>query len=120
MSNRDPPLLAATPLMRRIAVGLFVVSMLLSGNTWQGIQDLRRSAPAYREAMRNRWRSLRLAATRGEEDVLVDPLQVRPQSYITYFELREDSTYWENWSVAHYFGLRTVALRPARGDNNTR
>ena len=39
MSHRNPSLLAATPLMRRIAVGLFVVSMLLSGNAWQGIQD---------------------------------------------------------------------------------
>jgi hypothetical protein len=116
LSRRDPPLLAATPLMRRIAVGLFVLSMLLTGNTWQGVRDLRRSAPEYRLTLRNRWQSLEVAAKRGEQDVLVEPLHVRPQSYITYFELRDDPAYWENWSVAHYFGLRTVALRPQRDD----
>ena len=97
--------------MRRIAVGLFVASMLLTGNTLQGVRDLRGAAPAYRQALRNRWHALEAAAARGERDVLIEPLQGRPESYITYFEVREDPEYWENWSVAHYFGLHTVALR---------
>jgi hypothetical protein len=98
--------------MRRIAALLFAVSMLLTGNTWQGIRDLPHSAPAYRQELVNRWRLLEVAARRGEQDVFVEPLHVRPRSYIRYFEIREDPRYWENWSVAHYFGLRTVALRP--------
>jgi hypothetical protein len=110
-STRGEPLLAATPFTRRITVVLFVASMILTGNTWQGIRDLPRSAPAYRQAMQARWHSLELASARGGRDVLVEPVNVRPPSYITYFGLREDSTYWENWSVAHYFGLRSVALR---------
>jgi Family of unknown function (DUF6056) len=111
LRGREPSLLTATPFMRRIAVGLFVASMLLTGNTLQGVRDLRGAAPAYRHALRNRWHALEAAAARGERDVLIEPLQGRPESYITYFEVREDPEYWENWSVAHYFGLRTVALR---------
>ncbi|MEP6637636.1 MAG: hypothetical protein ABJB97_13005 [Acidobacteriota bacterium] len=38
------------------------------------------------------------------------PLPTWPQSYISYFELREDPQYWENTSVAHYYGLRSVRL----------
>jgi hypothetical protein len=113
---QTPPLLTATPLMRRIAAGLFVASLLLTGNTWEGARNLRRSAPEYRRALRDRWHALEAAAARGERDVLVDPLHARPGSYIAYFELREDPEHWENWSVAHYFGLRTVALR----NNKTR
>ena len=86
-------------------------AMLLTGNTWEGARNLRRSAPEYRQALRARWQGLRAAAARGERDVVVDPLEARPGSYITYFEVREDPEYWENWSVAHYFGLRTVVLR---------
>jgi len=43
---------------------------------------------------------------------VVEPVPERPQSYISIsiFELREDPEHWENWSVAHYFGLRTVRL----------
>jgi hypothetical protein len=109
--DTDRPLLLATPLMRRIAVGLFVISMLLTGNTWKGVRDLPRSAPAYRDALRARDRTLRAAAARGEQDVTVAPLYVRPQSYITYFEVTDDPEHWENWSVAHYYGLRTVVLQ---------
>ena len=79
--------------MRRIAVGLFVASMLLTGNTLQGVRDLRGAAPAYRQALRNRWHALEAAAARGERDVLIEPLQGRPESYITYFEVREDPEY---------------------------
>jgi hypothetical protein len=111
---QTPPLLTATPLMRRLAAGLFVASMLLTGNTWEGARNLRRSAPEYRQALRDRWRALEAAAARGERDVLVDPLPGRPGSYISYFEVREDPEHWENWSVAHYFGLRTVALRSSK------
>jgi hypothetical protein len=111
LNDRTPPLLTATPLMRRIAAALFVSAMLLTGNTWEGARNLRRSAPEYRQALRARWQALRAAAARGERDVVVDPLEARPGSYITYFEVREDPEYWENWSVAHYFGLRTVVLR---------
>src|SRR5918993_5279927 len=100
-----------TPLMRRIAAALFVSAMLLTGNTWEGARNLRGSAPEYRQPRRARWPGLRAAAARGERDVVVDPLEARPGSYITYFEVREDPEYWENWSVAHYFGLRTVVLR---------
>ena len=60
--------------------------------------------------MRDRWRSLEAARARGEQDAVVGPLPARPQSYISYFELRQDPAYWENWSVAHYFGLRSVRL----------
>jgi hypothetical protein len=111
LSDRTPPLLTATPLMRRIAAALFVSAMLLTGNTWEGARNLRRSAPEYRQALRARWQALRAAAARGERDVVVEPLEARPGSYITYFEVREDPEYWENWSVAHYFGVRTVVLR---------
>jgi hypothetical protein len=78
---------------------------------WFWLLDLRGAAPAYRRALRDRWHALEAAAARGERDVLIEPLQGRPESYITYFEVRQDPEYWENWSVAHYFGLRTVALR---------
>ena len=89
---------------------IFVVAMLLTGNTWKALGDLHRAAPVYSQAMRDRWRSLEAARARGEEDAVVGPLPARPQSYISYFELRQDPAYWENWSVAHYFGLRSVRL----------
>jgi hypothetical protein len=114
LHDQRPPLLTATPLIRRIAAGLFVASMLLTGNTWEGARNLRRSAPEYRQALRARWEALRAAAARGESDVVIEPLEARPGSYITYFEVREDPEYWENWSIAHYFGLRTVVLRSRR------
>ena len=62
--------------------------------------------------MHERWRSLDAARSRGEQDAVVEPVPERPQSYISIsiFELREDPEHWENWSVAHYFGLRTVRL----------
>jgi hypothetical protein len=111
-ARSEPPLLTSTPLLRRLALGLFVISMLLTGNTWKGIQELPRSAPAYRTAVLQRDRTLKAAAARGEQDVIVAPLYVRPQSYITYFDVTDDPEHWENWSVAHYYRVRTVALAP--------
>jgi hypothetical protein len=108
--NRQPPLLVATPLMRRISLGLFVSAMLLTGNTWIGIEDLRGAAPAYRRALDGRWSALEEASRRGEREVRVAPLTTRPQSYIRYFEVRDDPEYWENWSVAHYFGVERIML----------
>ena len=111
-AERFLPLLVAMPLTRRVAIAIFVASMLLTGNTWKALRDLRGAAPAYNKAMHDRWRSLDAARSRGEQDAVVKPVPERPQSYISisYFELREDPEYWENWSVAHYFGLRTVRL----------
>jgi hypothetical protein len=105
-------LLVATPLMRHLAVALFVAAMLLTGNTRKALQDLPGTAPAYSKAMRDRWWSLAAAQGRGEPDAMVEPLPERPQSYISihYFELREDSEFWENRCVADYYGLRTVRL----------
>ena len=60
LRDRTPPLLTATPLMRRIAAALFVSAMLLTGNTWEGARNLRRSAPEYRQALRARWQALGL------------------------------------------------------------
>jgi len=107
---RDHPLLVATPLMCRVAAAIFVTAMLLTGNTWKALVDLHGAAPVYSQAMLARWRSLEAARARGEQDAVVEPLPARPQSYINYFELRQDPAYWENWSVARYFGLRTVRL----------
>ncbi|MDQ3120868.1 MAG: DUF6056 family protein, partial [Verrucomicrobiota bacterium] len=109
-ASRAEPLLVATPLMRRAALAIFVAAVFLTGNTRIALSDLRRAAPAYSRAMNARWQSLAAAKARGEQDVMVEPLPVRPRSYINYFEVREDPEYWENWSVAHYFGLRSVRL----------
>jgi hypothetical protein len=38
LNDRSPPLLTATPLMRRIAAGLFVSAMLLTANSREGAQ----------------------------------------------------------------------------------
>jgi hypothetical protein len=116
-AERDEPLLIAAPLLRRITVAMFVVSMLLTGNTWDALQDLRGAAPAYSAAMGARYRSLAAAAARGEQDAEVEPLPQKPESFIKYFELREDPDYWENWSVAHYFGLNTVRMS-GKSDKN--
>lgn len=116
-AERDEPLLIAAPLLRRIAVAMFVVAMLLTGNTWKALQDLRGAAPAYSAAMGARYRSLAAAAARGEQDATVEPLPQQPESFIKYFELREDPDYWENWSVAHYFGLNTVRMS-GKSDKN--
>lgn len=116
-AERDEPLLVAAPLLRRIAVAMFVAAMLLTGNTWKALQDLRGAAPAYSQAMGARYRSLAAAAARGERDALVEPLPQKPESFIKYFELREDPDYWENWSVAHYFGLDTVRMS-GKSDKN--
>lgn len=105
-AERNEPLLSAAPLFRRIAVAMFVVTMLLTGNTWQALQDLRGATPAYSAAMDDRYWSL--AAAKGEQDAVIEPLPEQPKSFTRYFELREDPNYWENWSVAHYFGLNTV------------
>jgi len=96
---------------------MFVVAMLLTGNTWKALQDLRGAAPAYSAAMDARYRSLSAAAARGEQDAAVEPLPQKPESFIKYFELREDPDYWENWSVAHYFGLNTVRMS-GKSDKN--
>jgi hypothetical protein len=109
-AERDEPLIIASPLLRRIAVAMFVVAMLLTGNTWKALQDLRGAAPAYSAAMDARYSSLAASAARGEQDATVEPLPQQPESFIKYFELREDPDYWENWSVAHYFGLNTVRM----------
>jgi hypothetical protein len=93
-----------------VAAVIFVAAMLLTGNTWRALVDLHGAAPVYSKAMRDRWRSLEAAQERGEQDAVVEPLPPRPQSYISYFELRQDPGHWENWNVAHYFGLRTVRL----------
>lgn len=99
-----------TAAMRRVLVVTFAAAMLLTGNTWKALPDLRRSAPAYSKAMHSRWLSLQTARDRDEGDVVVKPLPSRPQAYINYFELREDPNHWENTSVAKYFGLNTVRL----------
>jgi Family of unknown function (DUF6056) len=109
-AGREHPLLVATPLTCRVAATIFVAAMLLTGNTWRALGDLYGAAPVYSQAMRDRWRTFEAAQARGEQDAVVDPLPARPQSYIGYFELRQDPEYWENWSVARYFGLRTVRL----------
>ncbi len=109
-AERGEPLLVAAPLLRRITVAIFVVAMLLTGNTWQALRDLEGAAPAYSAAMDNRYRSLAAAAAKGEQDAVVEPLPEKPESFIQYFELRENPDYWENWSVAHYFGLNTVRM----------
>ena len=109
-AERNEPLLVATPFLRRIAVAIFVVAMLLTGNTWKALEDLKDTAPPYSAAMDARHRLLAAAAARGEQDVTVGPLPQQPELFINYFELREDPNYWENWSVAHYFGLKTVRM----------
>ncbi len=109
-AERDKPLVIAAPLLRRIAVAIFVVAMLLTGNTWQALRDLGGAAPAYSAAMNTRHRLLAAAAARGEQDATVGPLPEKPKSFIQYYELRQDPEYWENWSVAHYFGLNTVRM----------
>jgi len=111
-AGREEPLPVAPPLPRRVTVAIFVAAMFLTGNTWKALQDLHGAAPAYSEAMHDRWQSLNAARSRGEQDAVVEPLPGRPRSYISisYFELREDPEHWENWSVAHYFGLHTVRL----------
>jgi len=109
-AGREDPLLIATPLMCRVAAILFVAAMLLMGNTWRALVDLQGAAPVYSKAMRDRWRSLEAARARGEQDVVVEPLPAHPQSYMSYFELSQDPGNWVNWSVAHYFGLRTLRL----------
>lgn len=116
-AERDEPLIIASPLLRRIAVAMFVVAMLLTGNTWKALQDLRGAAPVYSAAMDTRYSSLAAAAARGEQDATVEPLPQHPESFIKYFELREDPDYWENWSVAHYFGLNTVRMS-GKSDKN--
>lgn len=108
--GRGEPLLAATPLLRRPAATIFVAAMLLTGNTWKQVRDLRGAAPAYSNAMGDRWRSLEAASANGTPDVTVKPVWPHPKSYIAYFELREDPNYWENRSVANYFGLRSVRM----------
>jgi len=116
-AERDEPLLVAAPPLRRIAVAMFVAAMLLTGNTWDALQDLRGAAPAYSQAMGARYRSLAATAARGERDAAVEPIPQQPESFIKYFELREDPDYWENWSVAHYFGLNTVRMS-GKSDKN--
>ena len=108
-AGRREPLLTATPPMRRVAVALFATSLLLTGNTWRALLDLRSDAPAFGAAMRDRWRTLATARARGAGDAVVARLPARPRSYAG-FELHEDPAYWENWGVAHYFGLRSVRL----------
>ncbi|MDQ3753288.1 MAG: DUF6056 family protein, partial [Acidobacteriota bacterium] len=46
-AEREELLLVATPLMRRVAVAIFVAAMLLTGNTWKALRDMRWAAPAY-------------------------------------------------------------------------
>lgn len=108
-AERKEPLIVATPLMRRVTVVIFVAAMLLTGNTRKALLDLRWAAPAYSAAMQRRWHALNAARDRGEQDAVLKPLPARPQSYAS-FELHEDPEYWENWGVAHYFGLRTVRI----------
>ncbi len=108
--GRREPLLAATPLLRRTAATIFVAAMLLTGNTWKQLRDLRGAAPAYSNAMGDRWRLLEAASAKGTPHVTVKPVWAHPKSYIAYFELREDPNYWENRSVANYFGLRSVRM----------
>lgn len=110
LARRQDPLPVATPLICRVAAAIFLAVMLMTGNTWRALVDLQDAAPVYSKAMRDRWRSLEAARARGEQDAVVEPLPVRPLSYISFFELRRDPDYWENWSVAHYFGLRSVRL----------
>jgi hypothetical protein len=116
-AERDKPFLAAAPFLRRVAVAIFVVAMFLTGNTWQALRDLRGTATAYSAAMDDRYRSLAAAAARGEQDAVVEPLPQQPELFIQYFELRENPEYWENWSVAHYFGLKTVRMS-GKSDKN--
>ncbi len=116
-AERDEPPLIAAPPLRRAGVAMFVAAMLLTGNTWEALQDLRGAAPAYSAAMGARYRSLAAAASRGEQDAVVEPLPQQPESFIKYFELRQDPDYWENWSVAHYFGLSTVRMS-GKSDKN--
>lgn len=117
IAMREHPRLGVRPLMCRVAAVIFVVAMLLTGNTWKALGDLHRTAPVYSKAMRDRWRSLEAAQARAEQDAVVEPLPARPQLYISYFELRQDPAYWENWSVAHYFGLRSVRLGGTNKEN---
>jgi hypothetical protein len=112
-AEREERLMVATPLMRHMVVALFAAAMLLTGNTWKALQDLPNAAPTYSKAMHERWRVLEAAHAGGEQDAVVEPLQKeRPQSFIArnYFELREDPEHWENWCLAHAYGLRTVRL----------
>jgi hypothetical protein len=110
LGGRQPPLFVATRFMRRIALGLFAAALLLTGNTWVGVEDLRGAAPNYHRALQARWSALGDAERLGAYEMRVPPLAIRPRSYIAYFEVREDPEYWENWSVAHYFGLSRVML----------
>jgi hypothetical protein len=57
LAERGKPSLVAPPLLRRIAVAIFVIAMLLTGNTRQALQDLGGAAPAYSAAMDDRYRS---------------------------------------------------------------
>ncbi len=106
------PLIAFSAPLRRVTVAFFIASMLLTGNTSIAMTDLRSSVPNYSRAMHERWRALYAARARGEEDAIVTRLPVRPRIFIRYFEVRDDPEYWENKSVACYFGLRTVRLAP--------
>jgi len=104
----------ALRLGRGVAALLFAVSLLVSMNNVNVVQDLLLRAPAWRAAIAERYAIVRAAARRdgGAADVVVRPI-ARLETFKHDYDVGPDPDYWTNRSFARFFGVRSVRVEGA-------
>ena len=103
-------------LLRTGAMLVLSLSLVLEGNAKIALHDIFHGRPkSYQRTMYDRERTIFRALAAGQQDVLLDPISVRPrlffQSDIKTEEFKHHPTFFHNICMANYYNLRSVLLR---------
>lgn len=96
-------------LSQRVQASLLILSFFALSNHGVAWADLLFRARDYAKQQQERIETLSHA--KPEEDVVLAPLRVRPET-LFFSELDPDPTYWINVSMAQFFGVRSVRIHP--------
>lgn len=91
--------------------GLFVLSLIMSGNSYQAASDAVLRLRPWTEALHVRQQQMREAAAHGIKHISLPPLPPKPLLY-PYGDLFANPKHPLNRGYAQYFGLTTVEVKP--------
>ena len=98
-------------LFRSLTLVLYSLSVATTGNARVAIHDLVHRAIPWREAIEERYDTVRGAEGKGVAEVFLPTLPDRPRIFGRELgDITRDPTHWSNACFANFFGLRSVRL----------
>ncbi|MFH1039407.1 MAG: DUF6056 family protein [PVC group bacterium] len=98
--------------IRAAAKLLLIIVFALQPNTIDAAGDLIVYGPRFKSALEKRRELIQSSIARGETELRVQPLPVKPRS-IFFNELTPNSKHWKNLSFARYHGLTSIVMTEA-------